>query len=368
MKSSLIYSCLFFFVGFSSWAAEGGKLNSLPTLSPAKKLAFTKIYLSGFDQNSGTWGRGKEKKNLPHYALEYAFELAALSDPQYKSIAKKTLQGIQTNIPQVKELAIFHWTRAYEIFQDRKHIKSAKKTYLSLSKSQRTLKRSAQTVLALGRLYEVTKDLKILKDAEEVANWILKNLSGHDQKVQWMAAKAFLQMYQDTADREWLQHAIKTAEQPHPKTTKASSVLERVDQARLANLLYHYTGDRRFQKTAHSALNALSKVQAQNFEEAAGILLADIEGSKSPIHITVVGSKTDPKAKALFHAAIQYPGNYKRIEWWDKSEGPLLNPDVQYPQLSMAAAFACSKQSCSLPVFDPKQVAKAANRLFKKKG
>ena len=56
----------------------------------------------------------------------------------------------------------------------------------------------------------------------------------------------------------------------------------------------------------------------------------------------------------MLHAAGRaYPASYKRIDWWDTREGPLPNPDVQYPELEQPAAFACTNRICSQPVFDP---------------
>ena len=83
----------------------------------------------------------------------------------------------------------------------------------------------------------------------------------------------------------------------------------------------------------------------------AGVLLADHEMNSSPLHITVVGRKNDPKAQALFDAVLRHPTSYKRIEWFDEREGALPNPDVGYPTLEKAAAFLCTDQACSAPLF-----------------
>jgi hypothetical protein len=64
-----------------------------------------------------------------------------------------------------------------------------------------------------------------------------------------------------------------------------------------------------------------------------------------------VGRKDDPAAQRLFAAAIRGSRTYKRIEWLDEREGALPNPDVEYPTLKNAAAFFCSDQACSSPVF-----------------
>ena len=42
---------------------------------------------------------------------------------------------------------------------------------------------------------------------------------------------------------------------------------------------------------------------------------------------------------------------YKRLDWWDAKEGPLANPDVQYPELDKPAAFACANQICFVAGF-----------------
>ena len=91
------------------------------------------------------------------------------------------------------------------------------------------------------------------------------------------------------------------------------------------------------------------------------VLLADHELSGDPIHITVVGGKSDPAALALHSAALAFPAHYLQVDWWDRREGPLPDPEVRYPQLARAAAFACTGNSCSLPVFDPAQVARTVS-------
>jgi len=59
-----------------------------------------------------------------------------------------------------------------------------------------------------------------------------------------------------------------------------------------------------------------------------------------------------------------YPLAYKRAEWWDKREGPLANPDVTYPDYPDGpAAFACTRNFCSLPVTDPAAIASQLDHL-----
>jgi hypothetical protein len=58
------------------------------------------------------------------------------------------------------------------------------------------------------------------------------------------------------------------------------------------------------------------------------------------------------------------PRLYKRVDWWDKREGPLPNPDVQYPELDQPAAFACTNRICSEPVFEPEGLAETVIRML----
>ena len=137
-------------------------------------------------------------------------------------------------------------------------------------------------------------------------------------------------------------------------------------QARFANLLSRYTGDATFRDDAQRAMRFLvTKEVALRRRTEAGLLIADRELSNDPVHLTVVGSKNDPAAKTLFRIAQHQAGSYKRIEWWDRSEGAMPNPDVQYPDLPKAAAYVCSQNRCSLPVFEGKELLALAERLAK---
>jgi len=107
----------------------------------------------------------------------------------------------------------------------------------------------------------------------------------------------------------------------------------------------------------------LAAVPVVNRLPAASTLLADLELRRPPLHLTIVGRKSDPAAKTLFQAALRYPASYKRVEWWDTVEGRLPNPDVQYPELSRAAAFICTNRACSPPIFNPADLPTRIDKL-----
>jgi uncharacterized protein YyaL (SSP411 family) len=258
---------------------------------------------------------------------------------------------------------------------------------------------------ALAALYQATSDEMYLTEATRAAEWIITNrgLNGadaggfsHDARPgsveradaptgQYLGdtlamARAFADLYTSTGDRVWLNRAQESlrfiathfrnpdgagfltaatptdhAYRPHPQRD------ENLTLARVANLVFHYTGDASMRGIADEAMRFPVTPQIAKEYTAAGTLLADSELTAQPVHLTVVGHKDAADARELFRIALQFPSAYKRVEWWDKREGTLPNADVEYPELSRAAAFVCTERSCSSPITDPaKLLAKAA--------
>ena len=144
---------------------------------------------------------------------------------------------------------------------------------------------------------------------------------------------------------------------PHPQRD------ENVMVARTATRLFHFSGDAEYEETAKQAMRLLAAEPIVYRLPAASALLADLELGRPPLHVTVVGHKDDPAAQSLFQAALRYPANYKRLEWWDTHEGKLPNPDVQYPELSRAAAFVCTNKVCSAPIFNSADMAARVDKI-----
>jgi uncharacterized protein YyaL (SSP411 family) len=248
---------------------------------------------------------------------------------------------------------------------------------------------------ALATLYGVTGEESALADAIRAAEWIIANrsLSGggfrHDAQgasgpylgdsIYMM--RAFLKLYAVTGDRKWLRRAEEAAQfvetkfksnigyvafvQPLAGKLKPKpQVDENAAVTRTLNLLHHYTGKEIYGKAAQHAMRYLAApALGENRGYAvAGILLADREMGVPPLHLTVVGKKDDPAARSLFMAMIAVPANYKRVEWWDEREGPMPNPDVQYPTFEKAAGFICADRRCSAPIFDPAKIAAVATK------
>jgi uncharacterized protein YyaL (SSP411 family) len=185
--------------------------------------------------------------------------------------------------------------------------------------------------------------------------------------------QALLSLYRSTGNREWLKAAVATLDfidtklrdpragyiaSPSIANTRGAlrepvrDVAQNAAVVRTASMLHHYTAAERHLRVARHAMRYLSgfaAVASNQFRP--DILLADHDLSAAPIHITVVGGKDDPAAQQLHAAALQYPTDYLQVDWWDRSEGKLPDPTITYPDLKRPAAFACTANACSTPVF-----------------
>src|SRR5258708_33839273 len=168
-------------------------------------------------------------------------------------------------------------------------------------------------------LYGVTGDRKWLADAENSLRYVHRTFKSR-------TGAGFVTAVTAT------DHAYG----PHPQRD------ENVAVARVANLLFHSTGNETYRKMSEAAMRYLAAAPVATRLPVAGVLLADYEGSRPPLHLTVVGGKDDPSAKEVFLAATQYPSLYKRLECWDPRESKLRNPDVRYPVVRRPATYACT--------------------------
>ena len=244
-------------------------------------------------------------------------------------------------------------------------------------------------------LYAATGERAFLDEAEAAARWIVHERARagggyrHDAVEAagpylgdtLAAGKAFLALYGATGDRSWLGLARSAASDlmrvfsvpgvPGFVTAVARGRFaaprperdENVQAARFLNLLWRYTGDASDRDGAVAAMRFLAASEVAERFPAASVLLADLELVSEPTHLTVVGPRRDSRTQALLLAAIGLPGGYKRVELWDRSEGPLPRSDVEFPELDAPAAFACSGSRCSLPAFTPDDLRKRAAKL-----
>ncbi len=270
---------------------------------------------------------------------------------------------------------------------------------------------------ALCTLAAASGNAQYLTEAEKAAEWIEthRRLSdgcfGHGEADTSSSssglylgdniamAKAYLALYEGTAKRKYLDRAEQTAEciehlflqrqgtdtlagfmsaiqsnvsqsnVPKSKSVQFTPTIHRdenIDVARFSNTLFYYTAKASYRRMAEIAMHYLVSPEVAEEGRPSGVLLADAELRSEPAHITIVGAKNNPVAQRLFADALTYPSGFRRIEWWDASEGKLPNQDVEYPILDFPAAFVCAKGRCSLPITNSEAMAKAIKNVHKK--
>ena len=313
----------------------------------------------------------------------YSLAYAAWVEPRYYEAAKKTLEYVLRFLTD-KEGA-FYVSQDADVdsqlngfsFYSLKEEERLRLGRLPKVDTHLYARENGWMIRALAAFYDATGEEKYLDRAIRAAEWVLANRSlegggfRHDTEDPpgpylgdtLLMGQAFLGLYESTADRQWLIHAQNTADfiQRYfrkEKDAEGGSVPENIQLARFANKLYHATGRQNYRSLSEHAMRYLaSEAVAASPGFLTGILLADRELASDPLHLAVVGAKDDPKAKSLYQAALGYPETHRRIEWWDRREGPLPHAEVEYPELEEAAAFVCGGRACSVPFFTPEKIA-----------
>ena len=254
--------------------------------------------------------------------------------------------------------------------------------------SHRYALQNGQLIEALATWAEFGGDGDALDEALRAARWVVANRAladggfshdAHDAAGPYLGdtlamGRAFLALYRATGDRSWLARADAAAlfiaghfadrtsgylsAQSAGPIGAVAQLDENISLARFANLLARYSGRAEHRAIAEMAMRHLAdpKVALSEITET-GIMLADDELHNDPLHLTVMGGKDDPAAKVLFSTVQHLPSWYKRMEWWDRKEGALPNADVSYPPTKRAAAFVCTENRCSLPIYAAEEIA-----------
>ena len=340
-----------------------------------------------------------QAENLRIYSLAYS----AWGNPEYLHASQEIRRYLKTFLTSPQ--GAFYTSQDADLI-DGKHsadyfaLDDAARRKLGVPRVDKHIyaRENAWAINALVTLYAATRDAKVLDDAKQATQWIVANRAlpggGFRHGTQDTAgpylgdniamARAFISLYAATGDRAWLSNAESAmkfidrnfkgdqpagfitskaptdrAYTPHPERD------ENVAVARAANLLFHYTGNQAYEQMSQRAMRYLAAKPVVYRLPASSVLLADLELSSESLHLTIVGSKNDPIARNLFQEALRYPSSYKRVEWWDSREGKLPNPDVQYPQLKVSAAFICTNRTCSPPVYNPADLRAKVDRLLK---
>ncbi len=254
-------------------------------------------------------------------------------------------------------------------------------------------------IRALCTLFDATGEVQYLDAARRAAARMLERRGlpaggfrhdEHDAAGPFLAdtlsmAQAFLALYESSAERVWLARALEAsdflaahfagdaAQAGYVSAARDASAPglppappqrdENIALCRLENALFQHSGDARHRQRAERALRWLSSEAVALRGLPAGVLLAAEELGSEPAHVAIVGSKRDPAARELQLAALALALPYRRVEWYDASEGALPRDDVPYPELDKPAAFVCSAGRCSAPAFEPDELRQRLARL-----
>ncbi len=258
---------------------------------------------------------------------------------------------------------------------------------------------TGQAIQGVLAYYDVTGDKAALKLAIDAADWALRERglpaggfrhTAEDKGGPYLAdsvemGAALLELHRSTGDPKWLKAAAADANfiattfvdpktggyfasaspdaKNLPKPIKQRE--DNVTTVRFFSLLSSYTGEARYRELAEAGMGYLTSPPILDaYAFLPDVLLAEEELRNEPVHVTVVGAKDDPRSAALYAGALKYPLSFKRAEWWDKREGKLTNADVDYPDYPDGpAAFACTRNFCSLPVTDAAAIPAQIDRL-----
>jgi uncharacterized protein len=327
----------------------------------------------------------------------YAYAFGVFKDPQYREAANAIVKYLDDFM--INPDGVFYTSQDADLSSamtghDYYQLADAERRKAGLPNIDKHVYASENGALisAFLVLYATTGDEALLLKAARAARWLrvhraLPSGSGfahgeHDNGGPFLAdtlatGQAMLDLYGATGDRAWLTQAADSgafviahfsdkddggffAAEPHAGEALKpyKQVYENLAAVRFLNLLFNYSHQDKFRDISLDAIRSVSsreEVKQYTFNPA--FLLADDETKKPPLHLTVVGRKDDPAAKALFKAILATPPLYKQTEWLDPREGKLPGSDIEYPDLPQAAAFVCTNNLCSPPVFSPQALA-----------
>lgn len=358
----------------------------------------------------GSWTKPHFEKIISfqsQYMRQYSQAYALWKDPKYLAAAKDIerylvdfLRGSDGAFYVSQDADLNHDVDGHKFYP----LDDTGRRALGMPRVDKNLysRENGWAISGLTALYNVTDETKVLAAADAAAKWVIANRSidgggfRHGDKDRGgpyigdtaVMGQAFLDLYAATGNREWLSRAAKAgdfviANFKDPaggyftsKTSEGKSgvflkpaklIDEQIQVVRFLNLLDRYYGNDIYRDAASHGMRYLVGAAAEMLRPLPGVLIADDELSVEPTHITIVGHKDDPKAIALDAVARAFPARYKRLEWLDSREGKLPNPDVEYPDLGEAAAFACSNRICSYPSFNADELNKTVEQMAKLK-
>jgi uncharacterized protein YyaL (SSP411 family) len=258
---------------------------------------------------------------------------------------------------------------------------------------------TGQAIQGIAAYHDATGNKEALSLAIAAADWALRerqlsgggfNHSGHDAAGPYLAdtlemGAALLALHRSTGDRKWLVKAMAAgdfiaatssipgpAASSPPRRPMPAICRSRSSSARTTSLPRASSpcspsirDSARYRELAEAGMGYLASPAV--LESAAflpDVLLAEDELRQRAGARHRGRSQGRSAQRRASCRGARLSAGLQAAEWWDKREGKLTNPDVDYPDFPDGpAAFACTRTFCSLPVTDAAAIPAQLDRL-----
>jgi len=246
--------------------------------------------------------------------------------------------------------------------EDATFLERARKLVHALPKLTAVSDQVARGKLCVGlvELYLVTGDLVFLeatdssvKESDDKSSLMRNHLS---------ALRCSVARFSATGGRVDVDAAARLARSmliPHVNDSvfSTTSLIERLEAARLLAIIYNETGDSTFldwAKATYDHVLARYKrhvADSDSGEMAARLLMAFQAINSKPSRFAVVGSPDQDEEAKLWEAGLAIPDCFLRRIRWDPFGQDPVPFNTGYPRLKRPAAYLCVDGKCSLPQF-----------------
>ncbi len=197
-------------------------------------------------------------------------------------------------------------------------------------------------------------------------------------------ARALVEAYVVTADRSYLQkaemivadmHALledknnggffDAALDPHARgmlLRPEKPMIENVRAAILLSELYYFTENEMYKEGAERTLQYVLGNPSQ-YPPALGALAVD-RYLNYPLHIVIVGAKSEQTTQSLWHESLRVYAPGKAVMLLDPSKDKLAVGEVTFPKLANPAAYVCTDLLCSKPIEEPAELRESLERFL----
>jgi uncharacterized protein len=185
-------------------------------------------------------------------------------------------------------------------------------------------------------------------------------------------AQALVDAYQSTGIRRYLNEAEKLTQfmetelqdvmdggfyfrtfDPHAKFEpfeRHKPFDENVSVVSLLESLGYLTGNDAYRQLAERTLRAISYRQASESIVGMGFGVAVDNLVSPPVHIVLVGDKTDERTQAMLESSLHAYGRQKLVQVLDPKDGSLQVGNTAYQAGDEPLAYVCVDKSCRPPV------------------